>query len=189
MHGDAALPFHGAGTRQAVRLPIANNEDRATCAACGGKCCKTLPGAFLPGQMSDEEIALGLRDGRWVLAWWPGDPRPDKQCFDVDCDGTCPRCTAGDRLYRTYYLRPRNVNSQPGPLDGSSHGACTLLGSAGCLLPFEARPSGCQNLLVNKANPGDCHEYAVTTGSFKHYAAVAWAPHQDTLLRLAGLAS
>ena len=166
-------------------LPIANNEDLATCRACGGKCCKTLPGAYLPGQLSDVELADGLASGRLVLAWWDGDPRPDRNCLDVDCGGTCGRCTAEDRLRRAHYVRPRNVNSPPGPFDPTAQGACTLLGPTGCTLPFERRPAGCQNLLVNRASPGDCHDYAVPTRSFKHYAALAWVPEQETLARLA----
>jgi Fe-S-cluster containining protein len=166
-------------------LPIANNEDAATCAACGGKCYKTLPGAYLPGQLGEDELAAGIRAGRLVLAWWDGDPRPDRNCLDVDCDGTCPKCRAEDRLQRAYYVRPRNVNSPPGPFDGTHQGACTLLGPRGCTLPFERRPSGCQNLLVNRADPGNCDEYAVPTRSFKHYAAEAWVPHQALLRRLA----
>jgi hypothetical protein len=167
------------------RLPIANNEDLATCRACGGKCCKTLPGAYLPDQLTQDELRHGLQSGTLVLAWWDGDPRPGKQCFDVDCDGSCTRCTDPDRLLRAYYVRPRNENSKPGPFDGSSQGACKLLGPSGCTLPFEKRPAGCQNLLVNRESPGDCHDYAVPTRSFKHYAALAWAPHQDSLLDLA----
>ena len=169
-------------------LPIANNEDAATCGKCGGKCCKTLPGAYLPGQMSDAELAAGLRSGRLVLAWWDGDPRPEMNCFDADCDGSCPRCTQPDRLRRAYYVRPRNRNSKPGPYDASTQGECTLLGPAGCTLAFERRPSGCQNLLVNRDDPGNCHEYAVATGSFKHHAALAWVPHQELLLGLAAAA-
>jgi Fe-S-cluster containining protein len=166
-------------------LPIANNEDLATCRACGGKCCKTLPGAYLPGQMSERQVAEGLRSGRLVLAWWDGDPRPGMNCFDADCDGSCARCTDPARLRRAYYLRPRNVASRPGPFDASTQGACALLGPEGCTLSFRDRPAGCQNLLVNRADPGNCHEYAVTTGSFKHYAALAWVPHQEMLLRAA----
>ncbi len=166
-------------------LPILNNEDLATCRACGGHCCKTLPGAYLPDQLDDAQVAAGLQRGDLVLAWWDGDPRPGKTCFDVDCDGTCARCMDSDRLMRSYYVRPRNVNSQAGPFDATTHGACTLLGPMGCTLDFARRPAGCQNLLVNKADPGNCHEYAVTTGSFKHYAALAWASQQDRLLRLA----
>ncbi len=166
-------------------LPIAPNEDLATCRACGGKCCKTLPGAYLPGQLSDDELRNGLRSGRLVLAWWDGDPRPEMNCFDVDCDGTCPRCTADGRLRRAYYVRPRNVNSPTGPFDPTANGACTLLGPTGCTLPFEKRPSGCQNLLVNRESPGDCHDYAVPTRSFKHYAALAWVGEQERLLSAA----
>lgn len=166
-------------------LPIANNEDLATCRGCGGKCCKTLPGAYLPDQLGQAELASGLASGRLVLAWWDGDPRPERNCLDVDCDGTCAKCAAGDRLPRAYYVRPRNVNSPAAPFDPTSNGACTLLGPAGCTLPFAQRPSGCQNLLVNRQDPGNCHDYAVPTRSFKHYAAVAWVPHQGVLLDLA----
>ncbi|MEK6975602.1 MAG: hypothetical protein AABY18_04580 [Candidatus Thermoplasmatota archaeon] len=166
-------------------LPIANNEDLATCRACAGKCCKTLPGAYLPDQLSDEELASGLAAGRLVLAWWDGDPRPERNCLDVDCDGTCAKCMAEDKLQRAYYVRPRNVNSPAGPFDPTSNGACTLLGPTGCTLSFAKRPSGCQNLLVNRKDPGNCHDYAVPTRSFKHFAAVAWVPHQAKLLALA----
>jgi Fe-S-cluster containining protein len=163
-------------------LPIANNEDLATCRACGGKCCKTLPGAYLPEQLDEAQIRQGLASGKLVLAWWDGDPRPERNCFDADCDGTCERCMAPDRLRRAYYVRPRNLNSKPGPFDASTQGQCALLGPLGCTLDFEHRPSGCQNLLVNRQDPGNCHDYAITTGSFKHYAAVAWVPHQEMLL-------
>lgn len=165
-------------------LPIANNEDLATCRACGGQCCKTLPGAYLPEQLTDAELRDGLASGKLVLAWWDGDPRPEKNCLDVDCDGTCGR-HGDDRLMRAYYVRPRNVNSPEGPFDGTPNGACTLLGPNGCTLSFEKRPSGCQNLLVNRADPGNCHDYAVPTRSFKHYAAVAWVPKQAQLAALA----
>lgn len=164
-------------------LAIANNEDASTCRACGGQCCKTLPGAYLPHQLDDARLRAGLAAGTFVLAWWDGDPRPGMNCFDADCDGSCPRCTHPDRLRRAYYVRPRNLASKPGPFDGSTQGQCVLLGPTGCTLAFDDRPAGCQNLLVNRADPGNCHEYAVTTGSFKHYAAVAWAPHQERLLR------
>lgn len=173
------------GPGGSVALPILNNEDRDTCRRCGGQCCKTLPGAYLPGQLSDAELADGLASGRLVLAWWDGDPRPEMTCFDVDCDGTCARCTAPGKLRRAYYVRPRNASSRPGPFDASTNGACLLLGPEGCTLAFEKRPSGCQNLLVNRADPGNCHDYAVPTKSFKHYAALAWVPHQAMLLRLA----
>ncbi|HLF16248.1 MAG TPA: hypothetical protein VI796_02310 [Candidatus Thermoplasmatota archaeon] len=170
-----------------MALPVLrNNEDPATCRACGGQCCKTLPGAYLPGQLGERELKDGLASGRLVLAWWDGDPRPEMNCFDAECDGSCPRCSHPDRLRRAYYVRPRNVNSPAGPFDRTSQGACTLLGPTGCTLSFQDRPAGCQNLLVNKADPGNCHEYAVTTGSFKHYAALAWVPQQDVLLRAAG---
>ncbi len=165
-------------------LPIANNEDLATCRACGGKCCKTLPGAYLPDQLTEAQVRDGLASGKLVLAWWDGDPRPDRNCFDADCDGSCARCMAPDRLRRAYYVRPRNLNSKPGAFDATTQGQCALLGPMGCTLSFADRPSGCQNLLVNRNEPGNCHEYAVTTGSFKHYAAVAWVPHQEMLLRL-----
>jgi hypothetical protein len=169
-------------------LPIANNEDLETCRRCGGQCCKTLPGAYLPGQLSDAELAEGVRSGRLVLAWWDGDPRPEKQCFDIDCDGSCPRCMDPERLRRAYYVRPRHSDSRPGPFDPSQQGTCLLLGPAGCTLPFARRPAGCQNLLVNRAEPGNCHDYAVPTRSFKHYAALAWVPYQDELARLAAAA-
>lgn len=166
-------------------LPIANNEDLATCRACGGQCCKTLPGAFLPDQLTPDQVRAGLASGSLVLAWWAGDPRPDRNCLDVDCDGTCARCLADDKLLRAYYVRPRNANSPVGVRDGTTKGACTLLGPEGCTLPFAQRPAGCQNLLVNRANPGDCHDYAVPTRSFKHYAALAWIPRQAELTAFA----
>ena len=166
-------------------LPIASNEDLETCRRCGGQCCKTLPGAYLPGQLGEEALRDGLASGALVLAWWDGDPRPERTCFDVDCGGSCARCRDPDRLRRAYYVRPRNVASPPGVFDPSHQGACTLLGPEGCTLPFGRRPAGCQNLLANKAEPGNCTEYAVPTRSFKHYAAVAWAPHQELLLSLA----
>jgi hypothetical protein len=94
-----------------------------------------------------------------------------------------------DRLRRAYYVRPRNVASRPGVFDASTNGACTLLGPTGCTLGFAQRPAGCQNLLANRADPGNCTEYAVPTKSFKHYAALAWVPHQEMLQRLANKAT
>ncbi|HUR61006.1 MAG TPA: hypothetical protein VM286_01410 [Candidatus Thermoplasmatota archaeon] len=170
-------------------LRLASNEDLATCRACGGQCCKTLPGAYLPDQLTPQRLKEGLEQGNLVLAWWDGDPRPGKACFDVDCDGSCPRCTDPERLRRAYYVRPRNVASRPGVFDASTNGACTLLGAEGCTLTFGQRPAGCQNLLANKEEPGNCTEYAVPTKSFKHYAALAWVPHQGMLLRLANKTS
>lgn len=180
------MPGPAAPAARGVTLPLANNEDLETCRRCGGQCCKTLPGAYLPAQLDDGALRAGFAAGRLVLAWWGGDPRPGKTCFDVDCDGTCPRCLDADRLLRCYYVRPRNVASPSGVFDPTGNGACTLLGPAGCTLSFGERPAGCQNLLVNKLDPGNCHDYAIPTGSPKHYAALAWAPHQERLLQAAG---
>lgn len=99
------------------------NEDKEICRACGGQCCKTVPGAILPGRIGGEEkLVAMLNSGNWCV-------------WDID---------------NVLIVRPRvwgQVNVSIGPWDWSGHGQCVFLGRKGCVLSWEERPDECCGLV------------------------------------------
>lgn len=150
-----------------VSLPMARSYERPdVCGACGGNCCKSMPGAAMPSDFgsSAEEIAANLSDafatGKWAIDWWEGDPRDD----------------GGDDLDRAYFIRPATTGGR-GLFDPSWGGRCVFLGDAGCEI-FERRPSGCRGL---EPSPPDCK----VQHSGKQDAAIAWLPLHNEILESA----
>lgn len=142
-----------------------NNENLGTCAACGGVCCKTMPGSYLPKQLTDEQVHHLLVTGQAAIDWWEGDPRPDK-----------------NKLVRANYLRAATKKAAGKIFDPSWGGECVHLTNSGCALTFEARPWACQTLIPNPDKPGECklgkHKHKYTD---KQIAACAWIPRNETL--------
>lgn len=100
------------------------------CAACGGRCCKSMGCHLSPGdvpEVSAPVLRALLTLGHTSIDYWEGDVEPD------------------GGLDRVYYLRMRNKGC---PVCDPSWGGyeCSLLGPTGCPLPFEQRPKGARML-------------------------------------------
>jgi hypothetical protein len=131
------------------------------CAACGGNCCKALPGAMYPEQVSD--VLELLKTGRYSVDWWEGDPREDE-----------------DEHERGYYLRPATKNREGAIMDASWGGECTFLGEHGCELGEDQRPMECLSLIPGM--PGKCmHANGVDGSEKKREVACMWLARIDEI--------
>lgn len=104
--------------------------DYKICKKCGGKCCKSLPGAYFPDDIKkifgsvEEAITSGSVAIDWLEADEPG-----------------------------YYLRPKTILTDS-LYDGSWGGACIHLKENGCELSEEKRPSSCK--AIKPSIGGEC---------------------------------
>lgn len=134
------------------------------CAACGGKCCKRLPGAVYPSDIEPTTagaIATLLKTGKYVVDWWEGDPR------GLSWDNP-------DRVDVGYFIRPATVGCTRIE-DPSWGGICTFLGTRGCKLEFGSRPLGCRMLEPRADKDCECH------GFDKLHATMAWLPYHKQI--------
>ena len=132
------------------------------CSKCGGFCCKTLPGGYLPTDFVGpldlkESVRQALVDKLAVIDYWEGDP------------------TGGDRN-RAYYLRPPCVAYNL--VDPAWGGVCAYLGHDGCVI--KNKPAGCK--LLEPKEDGEC----VLHGVSKQELAIAWLPHTSIIEALIG---
>jgi hypothetical protein len=138
-------------------------ENPELCKACGGECCRYLPGAAMPEDfgLPGEATSLlaALASGRWTIDWWEGDPRPGE-----------------DSLSHAYFVRPATKGNEGERYDPSWGGVCTFLSTDGCELPPEARPALCR-FLEPRAD-GNCIKHGVT----KQEASIAWLDWADLLM-------
>mgnify|MGYP003405811741 FL=1 len=147
-------------TALARRLPVVN---AALCGPCGGRCCKSMPGAAMPEDFADlAALEAAILTGRWTLDWLVGDV-----VYPYDLD-------------RVLFPRPAIVGCEGSPSHGAYGGQCTFLGATGCELAYERRPVECREL-----EPG-----ILTCESryWKEDFAAAWRPHaaelEEMLVRL-----
>ena len=111
---------------------MVNNETPQFCKDCG-RCCSSLPGGWLPEEMSVERQQV-LMDSH--LAVWD----------------SWVRAGEGD----IHYLRPATVDDhwEKKSVSYSWGGKCIFLSKTGCKLSFEERPFECKNLRAYA--PGEC---------------------------------
>lgn len=148
-----------------------STENRKVCAACGGKCCKHVPGGVYPHQVP----AGGIRDllsGRYVIDWLDGDPRDNHNEFG-----------------RGYFIRPATKGAEHRRTDPSWGGVCTFLGPEGCELSEHERPFGCVDLIPGDPSvEGSCRprmeRYSYGCND-KQRCAIAWVERIDELERVA----
>lgn len=139
-------------------------ENFDICGACGGICCKALPGCTYPedfGLPATDRLAAALSSGRWAIDWWEGDPRPEMHALD-----------------RAHFVRPAIKGSELRIRHPAYYGECTFLGATGCELAPDARPRQCRYL--EPAADGDCVPHA----GGKREAALAWLPCAEALARV-----
>lgn len=138
------------------------------CATCG-KCCRRMPGQFLPDDLGqtveerqDKALQL-LKSGDYSIDWYEGDPRLFSQKL-------------GDDLRdRVYYLRPSTKRAHGIIFDPSWGGECVLLGSNGCTLKREDRPTICKALVPSEKG---CN------GMSKQECALLWLDDSEWLGQL-----
>lgn len=147
-------------TTLARHLPVIN---AALCSACGGRCCKSMPGAAMPEDFTDLQVLeAAISTGRWTLDWVRGD------------------IVYPYELERVLYPRPAIDGHEGVPSHHGYGGQCTFLGAAGCELDYERRPVECREL-----DPGllNCEGTR-----WKEDFAAAWRPFaaelEDMLTRL-----
>lgn len=149
-----------------MKLPMF--VDEAECTACGGVCCKNIPGFTRPNDWGAteeervERIAAALRSGDYCIDWWEGDPRPDGDFHTVD-------------MIRPAHTRKRG---QMRHASWGNDGPCALLTEAGCSLAHDARPFDCRGLVPNKD-----HQKCKPFDEGKKDSAIAWVAHQATIKR------
>ena len=151
-------------------MKIKNNENLKDCAACGGSCCKALPGSFWPSDFEDieKEVLDGLVRGDFSIDWYESDPRAN--VFELDC---------------CYYVRMR-VKDCDKVYDPSWGGECKFLTVKGCALPFEKRAHDCKALIPKfdyKEKRSKC-----TGETEKRETALKWVKYQGMLDRIGDLA-
>jgi len=136
--------------------------NKEICSACGGKCCKDIPGCYYPEDFNMEngysKLKEALKTGKIAIDWWEGDPREGK-----------------DEYTRGYFVRPATKWMEGVLYDPSWGGECIFLTNSGCQLEEDKRPLNCRKLEpgADKCIPHD--------GVSKRDAAIAWLPYYDFL--------
>lgn len=151
-----------------TKLPLIHkNEDAATCAACGGACCKTMPGILAPedvlGGPTEDNIEAMLRSGEYAIDFYVNP--------------------------RIFFVRPATTwaRARGAMLDPSFGGQCVLLTPAGCSKPWSTRPRSCRGLIPNLTPQGQ-HCFSAEDAdpddiaSSKKREASWWADYQHVLI-------
>lgn len=145
-----------------------DSQDATACTACGGACCKAMPGGSHPNDWGapnvaemERRIAAALGSGRYAIDWWEGDPRGLEE---------------GDLGYvsQGFYIRPATKGKEGRVYDASWGGECTFLMPTGCTLAHDARPLECRTL--EPRYPYRCEQH-----HGKHATAVAWIEYHSLL--------
>jgi hypothetical protein len=156
-----------------MHLPMIRPE---ICAPCGGRCCKTLPGAASPEDFGAPDksamlarLTAAFAAGRWAVDWWEGEPSGDVR---LRHDVYFPRPIAKDHdagLLVPYY--PEDMGSTWSPRMFE----CTFLGPTGCELAHEDRPLECRALEPRADR--NCVEHA----GRRQERALEWHAYQHVL--------
>ena len=143
------------------KLPwVETEEARAVCAACGGKCCKRIPGNAYPEDFApnvEKNLREAIASGLWAIDCWEGDL---------------------DDTYDPMYVRPQTKKGhmERRLFDRSWGGECVFFHeNVGCVLPFEKRPKECRMLEPRKG--GGCFDHC----GDKANAARHWRTYQRLL--------
>jgi hypothetical protein len=136
-------------------------ENIAICAECGGRCCKTMPGACFPDDFNVSEgfgkLDKSLESGKYCIDWRKNDPREKQEYL------------------RGYYVRPA-IKGREGVLFHPSQwgGVCTFWTDTGCVLEIEDRPQNCRML-----EPKEDERCVLHGKSNKQDAVIAWLEYYE----------
>ena len=132
--------------------------DDNICSACGGKCCRGMPGILHPSDLREpieETIFIMLLSGKYQIDCWEGDP------------------TNTGKYHSGYYLRPA-IKLAEGIFNFSWGGECIVLNGNGCSLDLIDRPFNCRMLKPSlKSCEAGKHD--------KHWFALEWLKYNETL--------
>jgi len=141
-------------------------ENHALCAACGGACCRHMPGATHPSDWRDDllsSLADALTSRRYAVDWREAERSDDAA---------------------VYFIRPVvsiSPRYEPKPvIDGSWGGQCTFLTGVGCELPLIGRPLSCRAMEPREKMFGRGPEHCWAHASHRSIL-LAWKPHQSVI--------
>ena len=177
-------------------------ENKEMCAICKGKCCKNMPGQYIPEDLFDHEMTKEELK-QFIL---------DRKDIAIDCwDGD----EDSDRV-DLYYLRPmRKIRSEEeyigsnmmsddmidvykrlygyykndfNPIVDYAYSQptmfiCTHLTENGCDLSYEDRPTCCKELIPDLEN--GCHNENCDAEHSKLYYAKKWIKYNNMLREIA----
>ena len=143
-----------------------NNENQSICAACGGACCKKMPGIVHPndiGRVTVGKLLKMIKEG-YQFDYWEGDLTGLPEHRDMTF----------------YYLRPMTIKSAGKPVDASWGGQCIFWREgSGCNKSFDDRPRQCKALVPKKTEDGDC----VWSKRYSKVEMIkAWIPHNKIIV-------
>lgn len=146
------------------RLPV--YVDKATCAECGGDCCKDMPGIYSPEDFGAPNRTVMIRRikaaflaDRACVDWWEGNFQ---------------------KVNSPKHVRPQTVRSRGRLRDPSWGGTCSMLTETGCSLARKEMPYGCRVLKPRQTPDGDC---TLPKGEedAKKVATQQWLGYQDVI--------
>lgn len=176
--------------------PITYHTERHTnfeiCKACGGYCCKHVPGIYHPkdieriyGEPISSDIILKMfMEGKTAVDLYEGDPRPEnKRYWDADGNIVYPLGTGHAYIC---FLRPKGIQALHKLLDATwgSNPCVHFKDGHGCQLPTEHMPLQCRALVPHIRHSADgfpvCGHHENEKAS-KQDLSVAWIPYQDLI--------
>jgi len=157
-----------------MNLPVLLQKkfvDGSQCKKCGGQCCKSAPGCYIPSDIGNTEsdikikLLFGLRSGFYAVDSWDGKLNKEDN----------------DEYGSIYFIRPR-VKGNNKIYDASWGGECANLTENGCSLSFNNRPYECKLLIPKyENNEAKCHYpkwFSKKHENGKHFSATQWKPYQ-----------
>lgn len=176
-----------------------NNENKEICTKCGGSCCRSIPGAYVPEDLFDhkatkEEILELLHTRPISIDKWDG----DEESGWKDMHYLRPRTKfVGEEELEDNLLKmiPKMIldifhvsatNDDDRMVDFAfidDDYVCEHLGDNGCELSFDERPTNCKELIPDESKR--CKVDGCPDGMLpKLYYALKWIDYNDILSEL-----
>jgi hypothetical protein len=152
-----------------AKLPMYVDAD--LCSACGGACCKSMPGLTRPEDWGSDRsqivaaLAKAFASGKYAIDWWEGDVRT-----------ALGEELADPVLCQTEYVRPATVTGRR-LRDPSWGGQCVQWTTTGCSMAHDDRPYECRMLKPTQQHKSNGCDSDVT----KAQIVRMWLPYQDVI--------
>ena len=147
---------------------LMDTQSASMCGACGGACCKQMPGGAHPSDWGAPNrdvmralLTAALNSGQYTIDWWEGDPRG----LQEDDPGY---------VSQGFYVRPAIKGYEGYTYHAGWGGECTFLTPTGCAMPHANRPLECRTL--EPKYPMRCEQH-----HGKYATAIAWIEYHDVL--------